>query len=138
VSNQLRACLEVTLSTSLCPTSVQALKSMVDDVDDAPDEVMSWLRKKFCRAVKRNWSDHVPISVSRCPVPEYRLCINTKFYGFAIQFSRANISLQLSPSASSRDFFLEAEKVGLAPHLVQDAHDGVASRFVNREKAASD
>jgi hypothetical protein len=43
--------------------ALQALNA-VTDTDGTPDAVPSWLRKAFCAAVKRKWSDHLPIAVT--------------------------------------------------------------------------
>jgi hypothetical protein len=36
----------------------------ITDTDGVPDVVPTWLRKEFCKSVKRSWSDHLPISVA--------------------------------------------------------------------------
>ena len=72
VAMQLRACLAMCQDQGaggvgppppLCATTQQALAALVD-VGDSPDGVMSWLRKRFCHAIKLNWADHLPISMS--------------------------------------------------------------------------
>eukprot|EP01046_Picozoa_sp_COSAG06_P061975 COSAG06_NODE_13800_length_1218_cov_1.046470_2_plen_158_part_00 len=69
VATQLRACLAAYQDQGgdsqrpLCTTTQQALVALAD-VGASPDGVMSWLRKGFCHAVKLNWADHLPISIS--------------------------------------------------------------------------
>jgi hypothetical protein len=70
VARQLRTCLAACRDhgggagqSPLSATTQQALVALID-VGNSPDGVMSWLRKGFCHAVKLNWADHLPISMS--------------------------------------------------------------------------